>query len=673
MVRRNSSLNVGPSSDASVLKTGDIIWAPYRRIPEWPSMVRCVYPKKVTYVFLPLPEEKEAKTPVFSCLPNKVHLFSPEDTLPKDANTDMQRAFEAAMNIVKQKGQTAPPRPRISTSSVSTTQQKQVVEAASGKKNGSKTVVGSEEGKTGSKASGSSQGRENEDSSSHPSKYVPSVGDIVWLNTTAHPAWPVLIRQATKKLVMVDLFPLTGKSERYPQSACEKFDLNDRSLAAAIKKERNRELKLALQSVQTFKYGEEDAEGSEKVHSEKNIVNDGKSANSEESEEPVEESEEINKEEEEEKIKMSDEIRSDTKTLKPVIDGASKVLDVDYRGTNEVINSSSLSMLAVAGSPSSGLSSPPLPRKRPPKDIRGASKEKKPKFSEEMKHLEEELASKLESLKRGDVAWVKCGRAGVNDKWPVIVSCSRSKMNRRFLGLCVVLLVSLFDFSPYLLTQKFFSGTERGQYSKNMHVCTASIGHQQRGYRRREISDGILKAAIEQADEIIEGKLDPLRTEKAAAPEGKAHTKENGWKNKEEKKTEIKPEELLACCISEECRRRLLSVWLGMHSSVRQANYRRPVSMPLHFELQIGNLLNEADASHLIDVVDCWVQKFREPEKSITRRLHYIVTVALPEALVYGISQVMHCSDAEANVIFEEAIMKDASSHSDEGSVLRNA
>lgn len=54
----------------------------------------------------------------------------------------------------------------------------------------------------------------------------------------------------------------------------------------------------------------------------------------------------------------------------------------------------------------------------------------------------------------------------------------------------------------------------------------------------------------------------------------------------------------------------------------------------------LGNLLNEADASHLIDVVDCWVQKFREPEKSITRRLHYIVTVALPEALVYGISQV---------------------------------
>lgn len=43
--------------------------------------VRCVYPKKVTYVFLPLPEEKEAKTPVFSCLPNKVHLFSPEDTV----------------------------------------------------------------------------------------------------------------------------------------------------------------------------------------------------------------------------------------------------------------------------------------------------------------------------------------------------------------------------------------------------------------------------------------------------------------------------------------------------------------------------------------------------------------------------------------------------------------
>uniref|UniRef100_A0A915ABJ5 PWWP domain-containing protein n=1 Tax=Parascaris univalens TaxID=6257 RepID=A0A915ABJ5_PARUN len=626
MVRRNSSLSVGPSSVASVLKTGDIVWAPYRRIPEWPSMVRCVYPKKVTYVFLPLPEGKEAKTPVFSCLPNKVHLFSPEDTLPKDANSDMQRAFEAAMNIVKQKGQIAPPRPRSSTSSVSTTQQREVMEAASGKKNSSKTVVGNEEEKAVSKASGSSQEHENEDSSSHSSRYVPSVGDIVWLNTTAHPAWPVLIRQATKKLVMVDLFPLTGKSERYPQSACEKFDLSDRSLAAAIKKERNRELKLALQSVQTFKYGEEGADGSEKVHSEKNIVGDGKRANSQESGKAVEESEGINEGKEGGKMKISGELRSDTKPLKPVIDGASKMVDVDYRG------------------------------KRPPKDIRGASKEKKPKFSEEMKHLEEELALKLESLKRGDVAWVKSGRAGVNDKWPVIV----------------LSVDNIAKTCKYVQLPLDINGGDIEDATSSAMLVNVFL-YDTVPTEKDEISDGVLKAAIEQADEIIEGRLNPFRAEKAAIPEGKAHAKENGRKNKDEKKVDIKAEELLACCISEECRRRLLSVWLGMHSSVRHANYQRPVSMPLHFELQIGNLLNEADASHLIDVVDCWVQKFREPEKSVTRRLHYIVTVALPEALIYGISQVMHCSDAEANVIFEEAIMKDTSTHSDEGSVLRNA
>lgn len=46
------------------------------------------------------------------------------------------------------------------------------------------------------------------------------------------------IREIKKKYAMVDVFPLkfNAKTERYPLSACQKFELNGRSLETAIRK-----------------------------------------------------------------------------------------------------------------------------------------------------------------------------------------------------------------------------------------------------------------------------------------------------------------------------------------------------------------------------------------------------------------------------------------------------
>uniref|UniRef100_A0A183V6U3 PWWP domain-containing protein n=1 Tax=Toxocara canis TaxID=6265 RepID=A0A183V6U3_TOXCA len=610
---------------------------------------------------LPLPEDKEAKVPVFNCPANKVHLFSPEDTLPHDADDAMKEAFQAAMKLVKEKGQMVPPRPRIVSSMVNaSSQQKQVGESSTGyggvKKGRSKNSTTSEEEKSGMKRAmrGSEDGEEG-----GATKFIPAVNEIVWLTSAGHPAWPVLVRQATKKLVMVDSFPLTGKSERYPQSACEKFDLNERSLAAAIKKERNPELKAALQSVQKYRLGgNEPGETSRKVQSRKDKAPAEyvKGGRLEESGGDVEEREG--------KVEVDDKSAANKEGSS---DGANS--------REEKIEKASVA--SVIG-------------KRQVKDIRGPLQGKKTKFSEEMQDLEKELAAKLENLKRGDVAWVKCGLGGIKNKWPVVVClfmCSFVGQKRKWsisskfealvscLGRCAIELVLSVDKAEKICTyaQLPLEGEvdeieEGAQSAKLVDMLLYDIVQADKD----NISSELLKAAIEQADEISEGKLDPLQIKKSTSGDEKAHTKENGWGNNEDKRKEIKPEELMEHCVSQNCRRHLLTIWSGTRSSERQSTYRRPAITPLRFEIHIGNLLPEADAGRLVDILEGWVQGFQDPEKSVIRRLHYIASVALPEALIYGITQVMQCSDAEANEIFEEAITKDPSQDMDETNVLRN-
>lgn len=87
-----------------------MIWAPYRRDPLWPALVRNSYPKKITYVFFPLPgdgsEAAFKKVPTFSCLPKSVRALAIDDVVPPNTKNDLKEAFDAAVQYLKAKGLT---------------------------------------------------------------------------------------------------------------------------------------------------------------------------------------------------------------------------------------------------------------------------------------------------------------------------------------------------------------------------------------------------------------------------------------------------------------------------------------------------------------------------------------------------------------------------------------
>ncbi|KIH61747.1 hypothetical protein ANCDUO_07977 [Ancylostoma duodenale] len=94
----------------SAIRKGDVVWAPYRRDPLWPALVRNSYPKKVTYVFFPLPSpdvsEALKKAPTFSCLPKHVRALSLDDVLPSSSKNDLKNAVKLAKQYLKSKGLT---------------------------------------------------------------------------------------------------------------------------------------------------------------------------------------------------------------------------------------------------------------------------------------------------------------------------------------------------------------------------------------------------------------------------------------------------------------------------------------------------------------------------------------------------------------------------------------
>ncbi|EYC13466.1 hypothetical protein Y032_0043g726 [Ancylostoma ceylanicum] len=104
---RNGAIMVKSSS---AIRKGDVVWAPYRRDPLWPALVRNSYPKKVTYVFFPLPSadvsEALKKAPTFSCLPKHVRALSLDDVLPSSSKNDLKNAVKLAKQYLKSKGLT---------------------------------------------------------------------------------------------------------------------------------------------------------------------------------------------------------------------------------------------------------------------------------------------------------------------------------------------------------------------------------------------------------------------------------------------------------------------------------------------------------------------------------------------------------------------------------------
>ncbi|KAK6729846.1 hypothetical protein RB195_006728 [Necator americanus] len=95
---------------ASAIRKGDVVWAPYRRDPLWPALVRNSYPKKVTYVFFPLPStdvpEALKKAPTFSCLPKHIRALTIDDVLPPSSKNDLKNAVKLAKQYLKTRGLT---------------------------------------------------------------------------------------------------------------------------------------------------------------------------------------------------------------------------------------------------------------------------------------------------------------------------------------------------------------------------------------------------------------------------------------------------------------------------------------------------------------------------------------------------------------------------------------
>lgn len=91
----------------SEVRKGDVVWAPYRRDPLWPALVRNSYPKKITYVFFPLPsshpELLSRKVPTFSCHPKAVRALTLNDILPSTCKTDLKEAYSFAAQYLKER------------------------------------------------------------------------------------------------------------------------------------------------------------------------------------------------------------------------------------------------------------------------------------------------------------------------------------------------------------------------------------------------------------------------------------------------------------------------------------------------------------------------------------------------------------------------------------------
>ncbi|KAJ1350564.1 hypothetical protein KIN20_006378 [Parelaphostrongylus tenuis] len=91
----------------SEVRKGDVVWAPYRRDPLWPALVRNSYPKKITYIFFPLPSNHpdlwSKKVPTFSCHPKAVRALTLNDVLPSKSTTDLKEAYNYATQYLKER------------------------------------------------------------------------------------------------------------------------------------------------------------------------------------------------------------------------------------------------------------------------------------------------------------------------------------------------------------------------------------------------------------------------------------------------------------------------------------------------------------------------------------------------------------------------------------------
>ncbi|VDN50059.1 unnamed protein product [Dracunculus medinensis] len=588
---------------SGVFKSGDIVWAPYRRIPEWPAIVRyflsicpqlswssmllflsvrCIYPRKVTYSFLPDAVDKTAmKSASFSCPPSKLRHISIIDTIPNNASDELKEAFEVAVDLLKNNGK------KLETTVTMKTQKRAL--------DGSGESIASVE--LGSPITLTS---------------FANIGEVVWLNVPDHLAWPVLVREVKKKFAMVDPFPLQQdhKPEIYPLSACKRFDFSSKALAGAIKRENNRELKQALQGAYDYLYLQKSRAFCEA---------------------PIDSCESIQKNIESNKLK---EIR------KQWNEGNLDMEDEEDEDYSSNIDQSKMISKAVYGSGSSDQPNVAIKELTIPRQNFGLSKHnaKKMKFSEDLEDLESEMNEKLNSLVKGEIAWIRRSVNKKSVKWPVLIlNVDKECQTCTYLELPV----------------------DNGNKEAQERSCSTKLSnillYDTVAYEFEDVEDDVLRSAIDQAESIIQGhhKVDIDFEEKA-----------NG-ENSTDAATEdisighgiLDSDNILKYSMSYMCMRHLKAIASEQIDCSRHKTYSIPSYLPLHFDLKIGSLLDEASISCLIEYIDDHIPRIKSiGGTSSLRRLHYIVTVALPEAIIYAIMQLRCCTRSEAYRIYDTLI-----------------
>uniref|UniRef100_A0A914URX8 PWWP domain-containing protein n=1 Tax=Plectus sambesii TaxID=2011161 RepID=A0A914URX8_9BILA len=220
------------TSDSGAFNNGDVIWAPYRKSPAWPSIVSRVYPKKLTYHFLPLlGDEVSKKTPAFSCDPKKARLFSESDQLPADATSDLVKAFKAARTLLGLESAKDSPlnSSKRNTSRSPLRQKPKGVEK--------KPVVEDDEKRSNATVDDDEEVDET-DGFRHD--------DVVLIKMNNEPEWPAVIGQVFKKYVAFHFLPVTDKSKPRKVAKQHVRKLDVYQVAELIKKVEDEELRKAL-------------------------------------------------------------------------------------------------------------------------------------------------------------------------------------------------------------------------------------------------------------------------------------------------------------------------------------------------------------------------------------------------------------------------------------------
>ncbi|KAK0425928.1 hypothetical protein QR680_009461 [Steinernema hermaphroditum] len=210
---KGSSKPVGMTTDAigEEVVRGDLIWASYRKQPMWPAMVKTVYTKKVTYVFLPLNDSSSHQ--IFKGDTQSIRVLGSKDVVPDEAPADIKEAFNFALKMINDgdaRDRTAQEPVKIEVDE----KNDDVVIVESGAKE-TKKPAKPKDSKVKSPEPKKKAPTKNKEPSASPSPELSppttiNCGDVVIATSVdgSVSEWPAMVTKMEKKFICVHLFPL---------------------------------------------------------------------------------------------------------------------------------------------------------------------------------------------------------------------------------------------------------------------------------------------------------------------------------------------------------------------------------------------------------------------------------------------------------------------------------